>query len=615
MKMMSTAITVATGTERTNVRPGSAALSVDNSGPAGPSFAKSFSERVVGRAPLPEKSSADGATTTLQNSKTAVAVNAKGFSERVVGPILLLEKTSADEAMTTLQNSKTAVVAKSGIEVAGMSIGVEGKAVATLQISRRNELKSTVAEKIVQPQATAMAGSQEKTTSGQRSTTEEVESPALVAEESDDTSIASRIPYTSSIVRLPDEGLNPSFRSAEEERPLASSARDLLVKTETEIGGKTKDATSEKKMAKQQESAATIEAAQSSVGAAVKTSAIETPAAASSAEGAIPAVGPAVATGFLPWSEITNATEGFSKANSGVVKPSAGIGHATVDGLVRKDVALGPKPTAIDPETTVTTTADGQVASPKPAAGMEKMAAIAIPRGSDDENKAQGMPMAAAVAAHSIAGTSWVSGVAPTAVMSGATPGELTAAKFPVGEASPQSAGLPNGSNEQDVVGVAAASMDGAPRMLMATPTALEVGIQDGTHGWLKVRAEMVEGGGVVNASVSAASSAGQEMLHRELPALTVYLQEEKVSVNTVVVHAQSTAAAESRRSEGMDGAGGQTPQRNNEGEEEQQNIRKTNMSGADEAETYRSLHGVDQDGSIPLASYASGGGWLSVRA
>jgi len=151
--------------------------------------------------------------------------------------------------------------------------------------------------------------------------------------------------------------------------------------------------------------------------------------------------------------------------------------------------------------------------------------------------------------------------------------------------------------------------------MLLATPTELEVGIQDGTHGWLKVRAEMAEGRGVVNASVSAASSAGQEMLHRELPALTAYLLEEKVSVNAVIVHGPSAIAAESRRAAGMDGAGGQTPQRNNEGEEQQQNVRKTTLIGTGEAAAYRSLHGVDQDGSIPLAAYASGGSWLSVRA
>ena len=52
----------------------------------------------------------------------------------------------------------------------------------------------------------------------------------------------------------------------------------------------------------------------------------------------------------------------------------------------------------------------------------------------------------------------------------------------------------------------------------------------NGTQGWLKIRAEMTDGG-VVNASVSATTSAGQEMLHRELPSLTAYLQQEQIGV------------------------------------------------------------------------------------
>ncbi len=410
------------------------------------------------------------------------------------------------------------------------------------------------------------------------------------------------------------KALNPSVRSIEGERPSASSARDSLVQKEIEIGGKAKEITSAKKTSKQQEGLATIKAAQNSVGAAVKTCAIETPAFMCSVESAVPPVGPATATGFVQPSEISYTTEGFGKTISGVAKPSAGTGPASVDGLVRKEVTPGAKTSAIDPAPTVPM-GDDEVASPRSIAGVEKMVAAAISRGNDDENKTQGTPMSAAVAAHSMAGVSWVSGGAPTAVMSGSTPGELTAAKLPVGEAGPHSAGLPNGSNEQEVVGSAAAWMDGAPRLLTATPTSLEVGIQNGAHGWLKVRAEMAGGSTVVNASVSAASFAGQEMLHRELPALTAYLQEEKVSVNAVVVHAPLAVASEPRSSAGMDGAGGQTPQRNNKGEEQQENIRKTNLSGADEAMTYRSLHGVDQDGSTSFGAYAGGGGWLSVRA
>ena len=150
--------------------------------------------------------------------------------------------------------------------------------------------------------------------------------------------------------------------------------------------------------------------------------------------------------------------------------------------------------------------------------------------------------------------------------------------------------------------------------MLTATPTSLEIGVPNGTHGWLKVRAEMTDGG-VVNASVSAASSVGQEMLHRELPALNAYLQEEKVAVNAVVVHAPSAGGSDPRSSSGMNGTGGQTPQRSNEGEEQHQNLGKPTLVGSDEPRTYRSSLGADEDGSLPLAAYARGGSWLSVRA
>ena len=103
-------------------------------------------------------------------------------------------------------------------------------------------------------------------------------------------------------------------------------------------------------------------------------------------------------------------------------------------------------------------------------------------------------------------------------------------------------------------------------------------------------------------------------MLHRELPSLTAYLQQEKVVVNAVVVHSPPTATTEAR-STGTDGTGGQTQQRGTEGGEQQQNIRKQILNGTDGTMTYRDLQGVDEDGSLSLTTYASGGSWLSVRA
>ena len=156
-------------------------------------------------------------------------------------------------------------------------------------------------------------------------------------------------------------------------------------------------------------------------------------------------------------------------------------------------------------------------------------------------------------------------------------------------------------------------SADDLPRMLTATPTALEVGIQNGTHGWLKVRAEIAEGG-TVNASVSAASSAGQEMLHRELPALTAYLQQEKVAVSAVMVQAPVTSGIEYRGSN-AEMSGGSSQQGG--GEARQQPQQDTGESVSSARGTIADYRRDDPGGDavLPTASYLGGGGWLSVRA
>jgi hypothetical protein len=65
---------------------------------------------------------------------------------------------------------------------------------------------------------------------------------------------------------------------------------------------------------------------------------------------------------------------------------------------------------------------------------------------------------------------------------------------------------------------------------LSASPTVLEVGVPGGSHGWLKIRAEIGEGG-AVQASLSAATHAGHETLRRELPQMTAFLVGEQVAV------------------------------------------------------------------------------------
>jgi hypothetical protein len=469
-------------------------------------------------------------------------------------------------------------------------------------MSIHSQLKCAVADEALQSQSTAVAGPQEKTTADNAGTKEAV-LPLQAERTAEDVSADSPVSYATPATGATDESLLPHVSVANGDRPMASGDGRPFVQRETEIAAKADEKVSAKKSAKAQESTPP-KTVQKTVGTVVNPTSVEVkPVVGNSSEGAILVAGQPIAPQSEK-NEISKATDVLNKAISAVTKPSTGASSRTVDDLIRKEVVPGAKTSITDGEITVTAVSD-LVASQKTGTSPEKMATVATPGGNDGENKAQGAAVSGTALMHTV-------GIVPTSVVPGNT--TLTETKPLVGDAGVSTTGLPSGSREQDGSVVVAQSMDGAPRMLTATPTSLEVGIQNGTHGWLKVRAEMADGGGV-NASVSAASPAGQEMLHRELPALTAYLQEEKVAVNAVSVHTSPTAGADARSSPGTDGAGGQTPQRGNGGEDQHQNLRRATLNGSDETMTNRTVHGTDEDGLLPLAAYTSGGGWLSVRA
>jgi hypothetical protein len=550
--------------------------------------------------------------------KSGGASFAENFSERVGESALLQKNISAKEAATTVQDFKGAMPGKKSDEVAEMLDGVKGKPLATLKVSANGELKNMTADKIVQPQASAVTGVPEKTAAGD-SGMKNVELSGDGCETADDV-LSNSIPLQAPAAGLMNEHLVPRVGVANEDRPLVSNSDGIVVQKEIETAGEMKEGVSAKKTAKTQGSIAipkivpqTVPKNAPKIAGADSTSTSKS-GTVLSMEAATPSVMPVVQAVVtvvaVPQNGGRAVDQSPSEAVYGMAKPSPGV-VPTVDASVRKDVAQGTRAAAMDAGPGVPFT-DDQLASLKSGVGLEKMAAVVTPVSADGDSKTQSAPGLTMGQIHVMTGGSAAN--APGAVMSGNTKGDLTAEKPPVAEASVHAADLPVGAREQDGPNVVAASMDGMPRTLTATPTALEVGIQNGTHGWLKVRAEMADGG-VVNASVSATSPAGQEMLHRELPALTAYLQEEKVAVNAVIVHSPSAAGTDARSSSGTDGAGGQTPQRGNGGEDQHQNLKKATLNGSDEAMTYRSLHGVDEDGSLPLAAYASGGSWLSVRA
>jgi len=281
---------------------------------------------------------------------------------------------------------------------------------------------------------------------------------------------------------------------------------------------------------------------------------------------------------------------------------------ATADGSSHKNFVQSMKTPASNSETAPVASAD-PTGTAKIDVRAERASAVAGSQAGDGDGKGPTAGESPVASIHSVAsGNDFASAVVPSGVTG--------LGKLPNGESGAQTSGLSTGLKEQDGSGAAARSMEPMPRTLSATPTALEVGIPDGTHGWLKVRAEMTDGG-VVNASVSAASSASQEMLHRELPSLTAYLQMEKVAVNSVIVHPTAGTGTDSLGYSAGTGGGasGQTPQGSNEGGGQRQSSVNAATEATEDVSSYRELRGVGEDGALPLTVYEGGGSWLSVRA
>ncbi len=158
-------------------------------------------------------------------------------------------------------------------------------------------------------------------------------------------------------------------------------------------------------------------------------------------------------------------------------------------------------------------------------------------------------------------------------------------------------------------------------KTLAATPSVLEVGIESGTHGWLRVRAEMGQTG-EVTASMVAVSAGQADGLRRELPAMGSYLAGESVAVSALVVNAAG------KSSEAMDAAmtsGGSAQQGGQLGGQRGGEDRASRPESGNEIGNGLWMPGVSESGamlsgmagaaSIPAAIYANGSGsWLSVR-
>lgn len=150
---------------------------------------------------------------------------------------------------------------------------------------------------------------------------------------------------------------------------------------------------------------------------------------------------------------------------------------------------------------------------------------------------------------------------------------------------------------------------------LIATPHVVEIGVADGTHGWLRVRAELSKTGDL-NGMVLTNSATGASVLRGELTAISNFLQGEAIGLKSLVI--QTTGATHGWQSAGQNTASGGQPQRDGQREEQHANARaQSNPARGDPQNAGAwSLPGIDFGRTPSVAvNLASGlGGWLSVR-
>jgi hypothetical protein len=527
---------------------------------------------------------------------------AESFDKRVGEAAEILGSNPAGQVATESQSLKDEPPLKISNEAFVVSPELKEKTVGAGEAPEHLGARGPVSAKIVPLQKVALQGSQAKAMGDPEK--KDVQSPADVECTTDDNSA---VPQDASGCNFKEDVFLSQVNA--EDRPLVPSSEEIVVQKGTTKTDTTLEAVPPEKNTKRQSGKAAPTVLQKIPTVPHPVAIAAGPFSATMTQGTDPTIGHAIdavrtsdrLTSAAPKAELNNTSE--SGFGGGV---SAAGTIVTKDSLVRKDVAGG-ELVGVDAETGPPVVGD-QEGSSKSGIRADKMLSAATPTSGDGDVRIETTSGLATTVVHLIAS----SAVGTSDIVAHVNSPNDTNVMLTTGETGGRVTGLPVGGKEQDISGVVGGSID-RPQMLTATPTALEVGVQNGTHGWLKVRAEMTETG-VVNASISASSTTGQEMLHRELPALAAYLQSEKVAVNAVTVHA--TTAEPRGASAGMDGGNaGQTLQGGNEGGGRREGAPETALNGVDDAVGYESLNAVDDNEALPLATYVGGGSWLSIRA
>ena len=161
-----------------------------------------------------------------------------------------------------------------------------------------------------------------------------------------------------------------------------------------------------------------------------------------------------------------------------------------------------------------------------------------------------------------------------------------------------------------------------APSLTPATtsgPSRLEVGIFDGTHGWLKVRAE-ITGTGDIATSLTVKAPAVQA-LHAAVPEIAGYLQSEGINIARLDVHSAPIqtlpgAAGEFLSNSGS-GSGSQREPETPESAHGSTEVRNDNQQPENSRQGRCVAPGWRMSSLAPIWTQAGActGGWLSICA
>jgi hypothetical protein len=530
---------------------------------------------------------------------------AESFDERVGFSSVAEEKESVGTAVSAgqeLRNVKRSSQVSTSNEMVVMSDDPKGKSKSKQELSGSDANKSTVLGRapitlidgIVRPQPATDHGTVNSAVADE---------PATEVESTDDRDVSG------ATVAVETKGEN--FAGGRDiefgNEPIARSSQEISIKNDL-LEGEPELVTSAKKTAKERSpelakpsETKTVVAVRHPVAALAKTEGIgAAPSAVEVAVGLNVAQIASNQTLQIKPEEVVTGTVKLFAARLAISGESSAPKNVTRDA---KSVDVGSPATNGD-----------SVAPQQVGAGDEKSSGVIISANGEESDKTLSIPAPTMVIVHAMAGGVGIfQGDGPDGFSQSGPQAEGIVSKLQNAEKAASGVGLQAGTAAPESFGGVTSSIDGAPHMLTATPTALEVGIQNGTHGWLKVRAEMADGG-AVSATVSAATSAGQEMLHRELPAITAYLQQEKLAVSSVAVHITAATGADSKQySEGRQSGGEEMSQRSDQGG--RQLFERNAPNVTEEITTYETSNGVGVDGQLTAATYAVGGNWLSVRA